>query len=405
LTKKEEGRSSMVINIEKMMDPLVSERSVEIVERKGKGHPDTLCDRAAEELSINLSRYYLEHFGKICHHNVDKMVLTGGRAEAYFGGGRVIKPIHFTFVGRATEKVGDKKVPLEEMATEGTKRWLKDTLRYLRVDEHIEIDFRIRPTSSDLSSLMERESPVPLANDTSMGVGYAPLSETERLVYKTEECLNSSEIKQKYPEIGEDIKVMGIRIKDKIHLTIAIAFIAHLVPSLDVYLSFKERAKELVLNLSSKITQREVKVDINTADDQKEGSVYLTVTGTSAEAGDDGQVGRGNRTNGLITPYRPMSLEAAVGKNPVSHVGKLYNILATEIAQEIIKIPEVIESECFIVSQIGQPIDKPQIVDLRVKCDSPISYIQKQAEEIILSALERLPRLWMGFINKEFQLY
>lgn len=395
----------MIVNIEKMVNPLVSERTVEMVERKGKGHPDTLCDRAAEELSINLSRYYLEHFGRIYHHNVDKMVLTGGRSEAYFGGGRVTKPIHFTFVGRATEKVGDKKVPIEEMAREGTKRWLRDTLRYLKVDEHIEIDFKIRPTSSDLASLMERESFVPLANDTSMGVGYAPLSETERLVYQAEECLNSPEVKEKYPEIGEDIKVMGVRIKDKIHLTIAIAFIAHLVPSMDVYQSFKERAKDLIRTLSSQITQREVTVDINTADDRREGSVYLTVTGTSAEAGDDGQVGRGNRTNGLITPYRPMSLEAAVGKNPISHVGKLYNVLATEIAQEVIKIPEVTESECFIVSQIGQPITKPQIVDLRVKCENPISSIQKEADEIVSSALERVPKLWTGFVNREFQLY
>ncbi|MHA2263503.1 MAG: methionine adenosyltransferase, partial [Candidatus Thorarchaeota archaeon] len=58
----------------------VPERKVEIVERKGKGHPDTLCDKAAEELSIKLSEYYMEQFGGIQHHNVDKVLLVGGQS-------------------------------------------------------------------------------------------------------------------------------------------------------------------------------------------------------------------------------------------------------------------------------------------------------------------------------------
>ncbi len=58
-------------------------------------------------------------------------------------------------------------------------------------------------------------------------------------------------------------------------------------------------------------------VHVNTADDIKKKSVFLTVTGTSAEMGDDGSVGRGNRCNGLITPNRPMSMEATSGKNPI----------------------------------------------------------------------------------------
>ncbi|HSJ96111.1 MAG TPA: methionine adenosyltransferase, partial [Myxococcota bacterium] len=62
---------------------------VEVVERKGLGHPDSICDALAEAFSLALSRFYREHFGRILHHNVDKVLLVGGRAEPAFGGGAV----------------------------------------------------------------------------------------------------------------------------------------------------------------------------------------------------------------------------------------------------------------------------------------------------------------------------
>ncbi len=55
---------------------------------------------------------------------------------------------------------------------------------------------------------------------------------------------------------------------------------------------------------------------------------------TSVEMGDDGATGRGNRGNCLITPMRPMSIEAIAGKNPVNHVGKIYNVIAQQVAEE-----------------------------------------------------------------------
>ena len=106
---------------------------------------------------------------------------------------------------------------------------------------------------------------------------------------------------------------------------------------------------------------------VNTADDIKKKSVFLTVTGTSAEMGDDGSVGRGNRCNGLITPNRPMSMEATSGKNPINHIGKIYNLLSTQVAQEAIKKVDGIE-EMYIrlLSQIGKPIDQPLVASVQV---------------------------------------
>jgi S-adenosylmethionine synthetase len=111
----------------------------------------------------------------------------------------------------------------------------------------------------------------------------------------------------------------------------------------------------------------EIDVFVNTADDIERKSVYITLTGTSAEMGDDGSVGRGNRVNGLITPFRGMSLEAAAGKNPVNHVGKIYSVLATHIAEQVVEEYEDIEDvNVTLLSQIGKPIDQPKVASASI---------------------------------------
>ena len=84
------------------LDPtLGSNQPVEIVERKGIGHPDTICDALAEELSRNLCAYYLENFGLVLHHNVDKALLWGGSSLPKYGGGQIKAPIEIFLAGRA----------------------------------------------------------------------------------------------------------------------------------------------------------------------------------------------------------------------------------------------------------------------------------------------------------------
>ena len=83
----------MVLKVSKS-NRLPSKKSVmpEIVERKGKGHPDSVADECAESISRELSKYYLRKFGNILHHNVDKFALIGGVANPEFGGGIIIVP-------------------------------------------------------------------------------------------------------------------------------------------------------------------------------------------------------------------------------------------------------------------------------------------------------------------------
>lgn len=395
----------MNLRIEKLTSSPVHGQPVEIVERKGKGHPDTICDRAAEELSISLSRYYLEKFGRVLHHNVDKCILAGGKSEISFGGGRVTSPIYLLLVGRATSQVGGTAVPIGELAVDGTKKWLREAFRFLDVDTDIEINYRIRPGSIDLVAAFEKEREVPLANDTSIGVSFAPLSETERAVKQVEVYLNSREMKEAHPYIGEDIKVMGVRFGEEIRLTVAVAFISHLIPSLKDYLEIKARLSSIVTDFCSGIVSKKVSVDINTADVLEKEAVYITATGTSAESGDDGQVGRGNRVGGLITPYRPMTLEATAGKNAISHVGKLYNIAAYNIVNRLASKEGIDEAYCCLVSQIGRPITEPQVVDLKVRCELSEVEIRQAIENVVELELKGLPFLWKRVINREFELF
>jgi S-adenosylmethionine synthetase len=381
------------------------EPSVEIVERKGIGHPDTICDALAEQLSVALSRFYLERFGSILHHNVDKVLLRGGRATARFGGGDVLEPIEIYLAGRAISEVGGTRVPIEEIAVETTRSWLGRYLHALDPERHVRVHCLVRPGSLDLTELFARRpgAGAPLANDTSFGVGYAPLSELELLTLELEQRLNDPAFIARHPAHGEDVKIMAVRREAHVSLTVARAFIASHTPSLDEYFAGKEWLSSFVRDAAAKLCTH-ADVHVNAADSIDRSSVYLTVTGTSAESGDDGEVGRGNRANGLITPCRPMSLEALCGKNSVTHVGKLYNIVASTIAQNIVEsVAGTRSAECYLVSRIGSAIDDPMLAQVRVAMEGDLP--TKAIAEIVRTHLGELPGLWRRIVAGFERLY
>ncbi len=340
--------------------------SIEMAERKGIGHPDTICDEITEQISTELCRHYIEEFGAIMHYNVDKALLIGGQSAPAYGGGKIIQPISLIIAGRATSHIKDKKIPVEEIAVETAKKWIQNNIRHLDISKGIDIVSKIRPGSADLVELFNRfgKGEIPLANDTSFGAGFYPTTTLEDKIIGIEQLLNAPSTKNRFPFIGEDIKVMGVKDPSKNYFTIAMAMVDKYIADLNDYITKIERVKVFVttsLNLSGST------IYINTADDYDRKSVYLTVTGTSAEHGDDGQVGRGNRINGLITPYQPMSLEATSGKNPVSHIGKIYNYLAMDLSRAVVENHYADYARVFIVSQIGKPIDNPQILHFQLK--------------------------------------
>jgi S-adenosylmethionine synthetase len=358
----------------------VEDQAVEIVERKGIGHPDSICDGVAESVSQALAREYVDRFGSVLHYNTDETQLVAGNAAPAFGGGEVLEPIYLLIVGRATKSYEEETFPAETIALETAREYLDDTFPYLDVGSDVIVDVRLGEGSGDLQTVFGEDGSVPMANDTSYGVGHAPLTETEQVVFQTERRLNT-EYAPDHPVVGQDIKVMGKREGESLEVTVAVATIDRHVSGLEDYTDAIAAVRAYVRELAADYTDRDVSVHVNTADNYDEGSIYITTTGTSAEQGDDGSVGRGNRANGLITPNRPMSMEATSGKNPVNHIGKIYNLLSTEIAQSVVAaVGGIRQLQVRLLSQIGRPIDEPHIADATVITEEGVALSDIEAD-------------------------
>ncbi|MDD5502352.1 MAG: methionine adenosyltransferase [Candidatus Thermoplasmatota archaeon] len=395
------------IFVEPLTSIPIEQQRTEIVERKGFGHPDSIADGIGEVISRELSREYIRRFGKIMHHNVDKVQIAAGKSYPRFGGGEVTKPILVTIAGRATDQVKGDHFPVRPIALRACAEYLRK-FRYFDPESMAVIDCKIGPGSDDLIGVFEHagEKKVPLANDTSFGVGFAPMSETENLVMRAEKLINN---KYKLPQVGQDVKVMGLRTDNNILLTVAAAMVGTYIKDGKEYASIKEQLREKLLDDLCKYTDRELDININTADDYNAGIYYLTVTGLDMENGDDGAIGRGNRVNGLITPCRPMSLEAAAGKNPVSHVGKIYNILGFRMAEDIVKVfgGDVVEAHVNILAQIGKPINHPRAAVAKIipadgRC---LDKMEQKVNRVVDEWLDRCPEITEGLVAGKINVF
>ena len=378
-------------------------RGVEIVERKGIGHPDSVADALAETVSRALCKMYKKEVGTVLHHNTDETQIAAGKSAPAFGGGAIIDPTYILLVGRATTDLTVNKVlkelPCKPTALKAAREYMRKTFPNIDVDSDIILDAKLGMGSDDLTGVYKTSGV--LANDTSFGVGYAPYSVTDKLVLETEELINSKKFKLVLPETGQDVKVMGSRVGDKITMTIACAMVDRYIKDKSHYVSAIEdmykRVENNALNIIDKSGQDlEFKLDINTGDNYKNNVYYLTVTGLSQEMGDDGSVGRGNRCNGLITPYRPMSMEATSGKNPITHIGKLYNVMSKLIAEDVAKkvSPEV-EVRVRILSQIGKPVSEPLNCNVQLVSATENKKIGKWKQEA-----EQIAKDWLDNVDK-----
>lgn len=381
------------ILIEELQQLPVEKRMVEVVERKGIGHPDSICDGAMNRVSVELSKEYIKRFGRVLHHNADKSLLAAGRASLAFKGGHIDEPMLMVMGDRATYEFEGVEIPVEEIVVNAAKKWFKENLRFVEPDKHIRFQNQLRKGSAELTDIFSRKKGVLDANDTSAAVGYAPMSKLEKLVFDTETFLNSKEFKKQHPESGEDIKVMGLRVREEFQFTVAMAFVDRFVESENDYFTKKNDITDEIRKFIGDRVGEKFKIDLNTLDIHGRGlnGIYLTVLGTSAEDGDCGQVGRGNRVNGIIPLNRPISNEAAAGKNPVSHVGKIYNLLTHRLASKIYQEVEgVDEVYVWLLSQIGHPIDQPKViaVQLITRKSSNMKSVSMDIEEAVEKELD-----------------
>ncbi|MBX5327761.1 MAG: methionine adenosyltransferase [Candidatus Bathyarchaeota archaeon] len=399
------------IIVEDLKQTPLEKQRIEIVERKGLGHPDYMCDAVMDSISIRLSKEYLEKAGTILHHNVDKSLLVAGESEPKFGGGTIKQPMLFVFGDRATSEIGEIKIDINQIAIQTAKEWFKNNMRFIDPEKHVKYQVELKPGSIGLIDIFQRKGKVLGANDTSAAVGYAPMTKTEKIVKKTEQFLNSKEFKQRFPESGEDIKVMGFRNNNHLKLTVAMAFVDRFINSEEDYFEKKTKILEETRKFVTANTDfDDITIELNTLDVQGRGlsGLYLTVLGTSADSGDSGQVGRGNRVNGLISLNRPFCSEAAAGKNPVSHVGKIYNVLTYKIAQHVYEeVPEVEEVYIWLLSKIGSPIDQPAVAAAQVimKGNNNLDKVRYEINDVLDCELENIDKFCYELAQGKIQTY
>jgi S-adenosylmethionine synthetase len=386
----------------------LEQQQIEVVERKCLGHPDSIADGIAESISRALCRTYLDQCGGILHHNTDQGEIVAGESLPQFGGGKILKPMYILLDGRATKEFNGEKIPAEPVALKAAKDYLRTILPELDFERDIIMDCRLGTGSTDLRDVFKpEEGQIPRANDTSFGVSYAPFSEIETCIREISAYIDNT-LRPKYPAYGQDIKIMGLRHGDSIKLTLCCAMVDRYVSSLSEYIDYRERLKDEAEKIARTCTRRNVEVFINTADCDHECSLFLTVTGTSAEMGDDGSVGRGNRANGLITPHRPMSMEATSGKNPINHIGKIYNLLSSELAHTCVKKVDGIEEiHIRLLSQIGMPIDQPLVAGIQVmpKSGFTLKDLEKDVYEVIDSGLADVTSITDRVIRGELKTF
>jgi S-adenosylmethionine synthetase len=383
------------------------EENFQVVERKGTGHPDTLADNLAEFLSVKYSNYTKDRYGAVLHHNFDKLALLGGASFVEFGDGYLTRPIRVLLNGRVSSKFGDEIIPVSKLLTKWIRQFLAPKLDIdpvKDIDIHDNISTQSSPGKVDEEAEVEgtrhywfeprglqdlQELKHLVSNDTSLGVGFAPMTTLEQFVIDVEHELTVGIFKKENSWIGSDVKLMGIRNSDEYYLTLCIPQIGKYVHGVDEYRDNIEKAHAFIRTFAAEYGITKLEINSNTRDNFETSELYLTATGSSIESGDEGVVGRGNRINKIITPTRPMSMEGASGKNPVYHIGKLYYVAAHQLADNIYKEFHI-PNEVFLVSQSGRLLKDPWMVVLSV----PHDFTDHRAlEEFVHSQAELIPAI------------
>lgn len=381
--------------------------TLSIVECKGMGHPDTMADHLSESLSRAYSAYTLERFGAVLHHNFDKLALLGGASEVRYGGGRMIEPVRVLVNGRASRHCGSEEIPVDALLTSAVREFFIERLP--EALDHLDIRLNVTENSSpgavlsggvvpertrwfsprSIEDLRERRTL--LANDTSLGTGWAPRGLLEELVRELTDTYSAPGVfTRSHPWCGSDVKVMGYWDGQDLDLVMCVPQKSSHVKSREDYLRNAEVVLAECRRLADlRLPDANVSIRLNARDVPSRDELYLTYTGSSIESGDEGVVGRGNRVNGLITPLRPMNLEGASGKNPVYHVGKLYNLVADRLAHQLHKETGAY-AEVHLVSVTGQPLDQPGRVVLRLAAEE---VQQDKLQALVEDALSSIPEL------------
>lgn len=402
----------------------IDNQSFEVVETKGKGHPDNICDTLAEKISANYSKYCLENYGMILRHMIDKLSILGGGTKVKFNGGEMISPIKILVNGRFTDRYNNQKIDYMKIVNETIKKYFHELFPMIDIEKDLLIIDNTHhnegpgvvynddnTTKSERAKFFEvvndedvtKHNNHNRCNDTSTTVSYYPMSKLEKTVLNIEQLLNSNNYKKVKPWVGNDIKVMGMRKDKKIEITSCVPLISKYVRDIDDY---KEKLSEIKKDIENEIKKQfkncDVIVYLNTRDDYENNDLYMTLTGSAVESGDEGAVGRGNRSRGVIPFSRNFSMEAACGKNPVYHTGKLFTAIGDIISQKIYEKYKV-ENIVYCTSKMGDSINNPW--NISVELNKKLS--KEQLDDInnmINKIVDKHEKITKEIINDEIKL-
>ena len=365
---------------------------IEVVERKGLGHPDTLTDGIAEASEIAYAQYCVENFGVIPHHNLDKAMLLGGLCVQEFGGSEFDAPLHMIFMGRASRTFGEEGIPLEEIQDLAARNYLARVMPHLAIDDpnvyqssSLTSSRSTRPywfSPRSVDDLPEYAGDFPRANDTATMISYWPLTDTEKLTLDVEGYFyeNNSEglPVPRFDYFGQDIKVMSVRNGDIMEVTVAVPQVTSQTPNSETYFEREYGIRGELQNYAQEAIDDRVQVNVkvNTQTTGPNPRPYLVTGGSCTDFGEEGAVGRGNKTHGIISSFRPNTMEAPHGKNPTYFVGKLLGYQADLISRQIY---ERLGTRCQVVLQanLGDNLFDPSRVIVSTESDVDKSDVDK----------------------------
>lgn len=396
----------------------------EVVETKGKGHPDNICDTLAEKISNNYSKYCLENYGVILRHMIDKLSILGGGSKVIFGGGKMTSPIRILINGRFTDHINNKEINYMKIVEETIKDYFKELFPELDIDKYLKIIDNTHHNegpgvifNSDNTTKNEREKFYEVVdkkdlerhnnhyrcNDTSTTVSYYPMSKLEQTVLEIEMTLNSQKYKEKYPWTGNDIKVMGMRKESKIEITVCVPMISKYINNLEEYKEKLNVTRKNIMSIIKKhFRNNEIELFLNTRDNYDNNDMYMTLIGSAVESGDEGAVGRGNRSRGVIPFSRNFSMEASCGKNPVYHTGKLFTAIGDQISEKIYKKYNL-ENVVYCTSKMGDNIDNPW--NISVELNQEIDEQTKiEIDKLVNNEVKNHKKITNKIINEKIKL-
>lgn len=390
----------------------------EVVERKFRGHPDSLADMVAQRFS----QLYIQETWRLFpelknkafpNFSADKVTLSGATTKYDAKKVEVLKPVNALLIGKITKNVGKVSINVDLIFKKAINDILFKALGHRDFAPFIKRDiyaatlagtdhnsaFYDPQSTKDLIKIIRSET---FANDTVYVVAYAPLSLTEKLSISIENITDSPEFKKLFPEIGSDIKVMIRRRKRTFDITMCLPVFPEKVDKIFLYDSIVKNATEYlkgqIIQLLEDKTKSYIKVELRTNTKDKLNKKYFAVWGTALSKGDIGAVGRGNRQQGFISGIRPSTNEPVSGKNPNHFAGIVYQLIAEDIADTI--FTELgLANVVYIAANNGDPLNNPNSIDILLKNNKSNETVA--IKHIVNNSLARIKDLRSNFITED----